>query len=192
MGIKTVLLGAFVTFLTLTGHSVLAQSESPATIPASFAGTYDLTYTEFNAGGPFVNGSAVSLVINSDGTLCINDLTLSNPVLQNGNPAEAIWKDESAGFNYAVSNLQSSFNEVNVGTSDNMFLGQLSGSKTSDSVACGVSGPVEVTDAMNAVFDLAEVKVPEYFPGGAITLFFENYVYRFYPQTGIYLAFADN
>lgn len=192
MRIKTALLGALVAVLQLVGSVVLAQSETPATIPASFAGTYDLTYSEINAGGPFVNGSAVSLVINSDGTLCINDLELSNPVLQNGNPAEAIWKDETAGFNYAVSNLQSSFNEVNVATSDNSFLGQLSGSKSSDSVACGVSGPVEITDAMNSVFDLAELKVPEYFPGGAITLFFENYVYRYYPQTGIYLAFADN
>ncbi len=49
-----------------------------------------------------------------------------------------------------------------------------------------------VTDAMNTVFALAELKAPQYFTGGADTQFFENYVYRLYPATGIYLAFAGD
>lgn len=49
----------------------------------------------------------------------------------------------------------------------------------------------QVTATMTSIFELAEQKVPKYFPGGAITAFFENYVYRFYTSTGIYVAFAD-
>ena len=186
---------ARILFLTglFFGSNLFAQTESPATIPSSLAGTYDLTYSEIVTGGPFSNGESVTVVVNSDGTLCVNELTLTNPVLFNGNPAEAIWKDSAGGFNYSLSDLQSTFNEVNVGTSSNSFRGQLTGSKTSDDIACGSggAGPASVTDAMNTVFGLAEQKVPEYFPGGAVTSFFENYVYRFYTQTGIYLAFLD-
>lgn len=49
----------------------------------------------------------------------------------------------------------------------------------------------QVTSTMTSIFELAEQKVPEYFPPGAITAFFENYVYRFYTSTGVYVAFAD-
>ena len=67
---------------------------------------------------------------------------------------------------------------------------------TSVALLLGLSGQAlsqtaEVTDDMNTVFSLAELKVPEYFPSGSITLFQDQYVYRFYPATGIYLAMAD-
>ncbi len=48
------------------------------------------------------------------------------------------------------------------------------------------------SELITQVFSLAETKLPEFFPGGAITLTFEGYTYRFYPQTAIYLAVADN
>ncbi len=61
-------------------------------------------------------------------------------------------------------------NEVNVATSSNFFLGQLTGAKTSDVTTCEGVGLASVIDVMNTVFDLAEQaeqKVPEYFPGVA-------------------------
>ncbi len=48
-----------------------------------------------------------------------------------------------------------------------------------------------VTDAMNNIFQLAESKLGDYFPPGAQTQFFQDYVYRYYEPTGTYLAFAD-
>jgi hypothetical protein len=185
-----ILNGLFLVLLSL-GQVAFAQTESPATIPSSLAGTYQLSYSQVNGGGPFVDGTSVTLVINSNGTLCVNDLVLTGPVLINGNPAEATWKDTASGINYAVSNLTSGFNEVNVGANGGTFFGQLGGSKTSNSTSCD-SSPVTVSSEIDSVFSLAESKVPEYFPGGAITLAFQEYVYRFYPATGIYLAMANN
>ncbi len=178
--------------LMSVSQQAISQTESPATIPSSLEGTYDLTYDAINSGGPFSNGESVTLVINSNGTLCVNDLSLSSPVLFNGNPAEAIWSDSSTGIRYSVSNLTTGFNEVNVGDTGGAFFGQLSGSRISDSTACDASAEVTVTADMNTVFSLAELKVPEYFPGGSITLTQDQYVYRFYPATGIYLAMAGS
>jgi hypothetical protein len=96
-----ILNGLFLVLLSL-GQVAFAQTESLATIPSSLAGTYQLSYSQVNGGGPFVDGTSVTLVINSNGTLCVNDLVLTGPVLINGNPAEATWKDTASGINYAV------------------------------------------------------------------------------------------
>lgn len=172
----------------------VAAQNSAATIPASFQGTYTTTYGLINEGGPFIQSQEVTFVIGADNTLCINGQTLTNPVHPSGNPAEAAWIDEANGVAYAVSNLTASFNEVNVaGAGFSPFYGQLSGSKTSDSVECSantVAAP-EITSEMNAVFTLAESKLGKLFPAGAETQTLDQYVYRFYKSTGIYLAFAD-
>jgi len=142
----------------------------------------------------------VTLVLGADNSLCINGQTLNNPVFRNGNQVEAIWKDETNGFEVAVSNFTGSFNEVNVtGANFSPFYGQLGGSKTSDSTTCGAgsgngsggAGTPEVTANMNAIFAAAESKLPAIFSPGQQTQFQDQYVYRFYPNTGVYLAFAD-
>lgn len=86
------------------------------------------------------------------------------------------------------------------------FFGQMGGEKVSDATDCagGESGtgdsgsssgagdtPVE-TASMQQIFALAESKLSEYFPAGAITATLENYVFRFYPTTNVYLAFAND
>lgn len=45
---------------------------------------------------------------------------------------------------------------------------------------------------MNAIFELAESRLPALFPPGSATLFQDQYVYRFYANTGIYLAFSGD
>jgi mono/diheme cytochrome c family protein len=47
----------------------------------------------------------------------------------------------------------------------------------------------QIPDA-NALFDWAESRFAGYFPGPKATLTFGIYAYRFYPETGIYLAVA--
>jgi len=186
---------SYAAFLLVFVHQfALAQAETPATVPASFAGTYNLTYSLSAAGGPFSNGQAVTLVVGTDSSLCVDGNSFSSPVLRNGNVHEAIWKDTSASVEYALSSLVSGFNEVNVGgLGGSPFYGQLQGSKSSDSTSCtpGSASTPTVTSSMTQIFDLAETKLPEFFPSGAITLFLDNYVYRFYQSTGVYMAFAD-
>ncbi|MFK7863732.1 MAG: hypothetical protein AB8B95_05835 [Pseudohongiellaceae bacterium] len=178
-----------------------AQTEAPATVPSSFVGTYDLTFSSVRDGSSFANGAKVAVVIGSDNSLCIDGLKLNDPVFVNGNTAEAVWKDTSNSFSYAVSNFNGAFNEVNVlGLTFSPFYGQLKGSKVSDSTSCGAattnqqtttSTPV-ATATINQIFTLAESKLSQFFPAGAITATLDQYVYRFYPSTKVYLAFAND
>ena len=192
--IRHYLLASFVCLAAST--NIVAQTQSPATVPASLVGTYDLTYDSINPGASFANGDKVTVVVGSDNSFCINGESLTSPVLLNGNPAEAVWFNTPANVAYALSNLTGSFNEINVLSASLAFYGQLKGSKVSDSTTCSTaSAPATPTPAtaelINQVFSVAETKLPEFFPGGAITLTFENYTYRFYPQTAIYLAISD-
>ncbi len=190
--LDTALLFLFLIASLAFSTSSLAQSETAATVPASFVGTYSLSYDQINSGGPFASGAEVTLVLRSDNVLCVDGQQFSNPVFRNGNQVEAIWSDADGGFEYAVSNFQSTFNEVNVsGPNFSPFYGQLSGSKVSSSEDCSASTPT-VTSAMTSIFELAESKLSEFFPAGVETQFLGEYVYRFYPSTGIYLAFADD
>lgn len=182
-----------------------AQTETPATVPEALVGTYTLSYDLINTGGPFSAGQEVTLVIAADNTLCISGQSLGNPVFRSGNQVEGIWKDESSGFELAVSSFSGgAFNEVNVtGPNFSPFYGQLSGSKTSDATTCGSGSDSgngnsdggatpEVTANMNAIFAAAESKLAAIFPPGQQTRFQDQYVYRYYPSSGVYLAFADN
>jgi len=186
---------SYAVFLLVFVHQIaVAQTETAATVPASFAGTYNLTYSQSASGGPFSNSQAVTLVVGTDNSLCVDGNALSSPVLRNGNAHEAIWKDTSASVEYALSSLVNGFNEVNVGgLGGSPFYGQLQGSKSSDSTSCTSSSTPTptVTASMTQLFELAETKLPEFFPPGSITLFLDSYVYRFYQSTGVYMAFAD-
>jgi len=48
-----------------------------------------------------------------------------------------------------------------------------------------------VTTTMNTIFSMAEQKLPEYFGGGAVTAFYQGYVYRLY-TSGVHLGFAND
>lgn len=181
--------------------SLTAQTETPATVPSTFVGTYQTTFESFNAQSPIATGTSVTLVIGSDNSLCVDGVKLENPVFANGNTAEGVWKDSASSLAYAVSNFQTGFNEVNViGINFSPFYGQLKGSKVSDSTTCQAgSTPAEptttapvATAAINQIFSLAESKLPNFFPSGAVTLTLDQYVYRFYPSTSVYLAFAND
>lgn len=91
--------------LGIAPSALFAQTESPATIPASFVGTYDLVFESFNSASPIETNTPYTLVIGADGSLCVNGIQLTDPVLLNGNPAEAIWKDAASSLWYAISDL---------------------------------------------------------------------------------------
>ncbi len=60
-------------------------------------------------------------------------------------------------------------------------------------VFANVAQPQQPADSLVEIFfTLAELKAPGYFPPGPETLEFENYLYRYYPQTDTYLALAEN
>ncbi len=183
---------AFTTQLFLTAAAlasssfVAAQTTAPATIPTSFQGTYNMTYANAQANSPLPNGATATMVLTSDGVLCIADYVLTKPVLENGNPAEAIWSAPEAGVKLAVSNINTgNFNEVNVATMNNVWLGQLQGSKVSNNTDCGISGGNPNFTDVNKIVELAEEKFGDIFPSGAL-----SYTYRII-QGNIHRAYAS-
>lgn len=108
----------------------VASGEFPATTPAGIVGTYTLTYTEINAGGPFSDGDTAEFELTSDNKLVVvygsQCVTISNPILFAEGTAEANFRDNCV-FNVlfgASDDVNGDFNEINVGTLEFQFLGQ--------------------------------------------------------------------
>lgn len=104
-----------------------SSSESPATIPAAYQTTYGYWYHESAAGAPYTDGEKVDFTVGADNSLSFNGKTLTNPVLRNNNPHEAIWTDSATGLEYAMSSIVDGVHEINVGTIAGAFRGQFNG-----------------------------------------------------------------
>lgn len=189
---------AFVLSAAFVSTGALAQTKTPATVPSSFLGTYNLTYAFAQTGSPVANGATATMIIGPGGTMCIAGNTLSNPVLVNGNQHEGHWEIPSVDLTLAVSSLVSGYNEINVyktstvGTGSVTWYGQFQGSKVSTSTTgCGTPAVTPVDPVKVAqLFDEAQKKLAQYFPASANaqTQTVDGYTYRFYPSTNIYLA----
>lgn len=179
--------------------SAMAQ-ETAATIPDAFLGTYDLTYGDFSNGAGadyFSDGESVTLVLKSGGVLCVSGDQYTDPVFRNGNTAEAIWS--SGSLEFAVSDLNGSFNEVNLMVNGS-FAGQFSGSKTSSDVTCtgsggngngGGSGPISLDTNAQNMLNLAENLFSNLLSNGSALKQLGGYTYRYYPGSGAYIGFKD-
>ncbi len=189
---------ALVLSAAFVSTGALAQTKTPATVPSSFLGTYNLTYAFAQTGSPLANGATATMIIGPGGTLCIAGNTLTNPKLVNGNQHEGHWEIPSVDLTLAVSSLVSGYNEINVyktstvGTGSVTWYGQFQGSKVSTSTTgCGTPATTPVDPAKVAqLFDEAQKKLAQYFPASANaqTQTVDGYTYRFYPSTNIYLA----
>jgi len=94
-----------------------------ATIPASIATTYNLTYNAINPGSSITTGTATTFVVGTDGSLTIDGATtLSGPCFYRGNAQEAIWFDDANSLAYALSSLTLGFNEINI--ANNVYFDQ--------------------------------------------------------------------
>ncbi len=108
----------------------VASSEFPATVPAGIVGTYTLTYTEINPGGPFSDGDIAEFELTSDNKLIVTFgsecVTIENPILFAEGTTESNFRDNCV-FNAlfgASDDVNGDFNEINVGTLEFQFLGQ--------------------------------------------------------------------
>ena len=180
-------------FFTFLFSTILIAQESPATIPDSFFGTYELTYGDFSNGAvtAFSDGEVVTFVIQSGGVLCINGTEVSNPVFKNGNMVEAFWTDAD-GLEYGFSNISSeNFNEANL-FEDGSFAGQFTGTRISDETSCvGGSEEVSLSTDAQGVLDLAEELFGNFFSNGSALGTVQGYIYRYYPSSGAYIGFKD-
>ena len=194
---RKLLVGA--SFMLLGGLPGLSQAQNTAaTIPASFHGTWTLSYFKSSSTSAIENGAEKTFVFTANNELCFDDTVLAIPVLLNGNPQEATWTDSSTGYVYSLSSLTSGFNEVNVGegtpgASGFTFHGQFTGSKTSDSAVCSgaSSGSPSISADAQSVLDLALEVYPTLFGQGGELKEAQGYVYRFFASSGIYVGFKD-
>lgn len=177
----------------LVSTTAMAQS-SPASVPSSFHGTYELTYANAQPGSPLTNGTAVSVVIAPGNVMCVAGYTLSNPILLKGNPQEAAWTESTQGIQLSLSSLTNGFNEINVGSASGTWWGQLKGSKVSNvTTGCGANTPPPTPSPdmtkINELFKLAQQNFAQYFPSSAnaTNQTLDGFIYRAYPN-GIYLA----
>lgn len=154
----------------------------PASINPSLAGDYLLTYFEAVAGGPFMAGETVMVIVGADDTLKVGDLLLTDPFhfIQDDGfvfRTEINWLDADTGIVYGLSNNESGvFNDLNLGDNEQtqanglpLFLGQLFDDSASDDNGDGNGGGnggapngsfsgVRVNDSQgNAVTELAGI-----------------------------------
>lgn len=96
-----------------SGGGTIAQNETAATIPAHVQTTFNWTFFP-NASSSvpttnFTSGEMVTFTVAANGDLTVDgatfDITLSTPVLRNGNQAEAIWKDTTNNQEFALSSI---------------------------------------------------------------------------------------
>lgn len=188
--------------LVTLGGAAQAQ-QTIATLPSDWEGTYNLTFSA-NADAStelLPTGTQVAAVFTADGTLCIADHLLTNPVVESSSTAEANYRVPALGLQLMVSNINGDFNEINVLTevdgtdADAEFLGQFTGSKTSTDTTCGALGstPPDMSKIAELI-ELAEEQYASLFPAmttaGAFQII-DGYVARGYASTGIHIGIKD-
>ena len=182
---------------SLFSTTTLAQTTTAATLPASFMGTYQLTYESGSASSPIANNTKLQLVLAPGGVMCVAGYNLTNPFQKAGNTVETFWTEPTSGISLAVASVNGNFHEINV-MSGNTFVGQMTGSKISTATSCTGATATPVTPAapqvdpakIEQVFTQAQQKLAQYFPAASASTTQTNgdYTYRFYQGTGIYLA----
>lgn len=187
--------------VSMTGAAQAQQTT--ATLPSDWEGTYSLTFSP-NASASvelLPDGTQVSAVFTADGTLCIADHLLTNPVVESSSTAEANYRVPALDLQLMVSNIHGDFNEINVLTevdgtgADAEFLGQFTGTKTSTDTTCGALGstPPDMSKIAELI-KLAEEQYASLFPSMTTTGAFQiidGYVARGYASTGIHIGIKD-
>ncbi|MFN3237087.1 MAG: hypothetical protein ACE37D_08500 [Pseudomonadales bacterium] len=105
----------------------VGEPTGAATIPEFLSAEIrQLTFSSASDSAPYADGEVRSFTFSGSGLLFIDDTQVaSDPVICGGNEREAVWKDATQDLIYSVSDLQGSFNEVNINrVSDKAFLGQ--------------------------------------------------------------------
>lgn len=167
-----------------------------AQIPESLHGTYSLTFQTDHPQPPLPDGAQAELVLAPGGALCIADYLLTDPQPHPGNASEALWTASDVGVQLALSDITGSLSQIDVLTLEEDFLGQFTGSKTSDSTACGSLDaiPQNIED-IDSVFVMAEQAFPDLFPADtsdASLRVLDGFIYRHYPASGAYIGINEN
>ena len=172
-----------------------------ADVSTTVSGTYELTYAFAGTNSPYKNGDKVTFVINgTTDTLCIAGVATDSAFLRTAGAVEAMWNKPGTNtyFGLSVLSTTGAFNEINVyqGSNDN-WVGQFTGSRTSTSTTCAAATTTTttttptVTTDMQSIFDLAAEVMPGQFRNGGPVGLYQGYTYKYYTDSRIYVGIKD-
>lgn len=175
-----------------TLSSVLAQlNNAPvsATVPASSAGTYAMTFSSATPFSPFNDGTAAQIVLDATGDLCLDGVSLGAPFAKHSSPNIAYWENVNTGLSISLdlNALLSTAMSLRVESSSGLEFSTLAGNRTSLVTGCGSSAAMADITLANQLFGLAETYFANLFPASLLSFnqLEGNLVRRFYPATGM-------
>jgi len=163
-----------------------------ATVPASAFGTYAMSFGSATPFSPFVNGTAVTVVLGSGGALCLDGVAMGQPFARQSTPSLAIWENADTGvrFSLDLSALSTTSMTLDVNSTAGLDFSELTGNRTSLSTSCGTASTATNITLANQFFSLAQTHYPSQFPASLLSFnqLDGNTVRRFYPSTGLTLS----
>jgi hypothetical protein len=167
-----------------------------ATVPANVFGTYLMSFESATPFSPFANGTAVSVVLGSGGTLCLDGVAMGQPFARQSTPSLAIWDNLDTGISIALdlSTLNTTSMTLDVNSIAGLDFSRLAGDRTSLSTSCGTSSAATNITQANQLFMLAETHYARQFPASLLSFnqLDGNTVRRFYPSTGLTLSITGD
>lgn len=182
-----------VAYGTLT--AVLSQlNDTPvtATVPASILGTYAMSFGSATPYSPFVDGTAVTVVLGSGGTLCLDGVSLGQPFARQSTPTLAIWENADTGISFTLdlAAVSTTTMTLDINSTAGLDFSEMTGDRTSLSTSCGSSTAATDITLANQLFTLAQTHYATLFPASLLSFnqLDGNTVRRFYPGTGMTLS----
>lgn len=183
---------SFVPFDTLA--NVLAQLTSVAPnetsiIPASSAGTYAMSFSSATPYSPFIDGTTAQVILDANGSLCIDGAPLGRPYALATDPNMAFWANANTGLRFGldISALSETTMSLGVTSTIGQTLSTLSGDRISLTTGCESGAAGTDRTLANQLFTLAEQNYSSLFPASALTVtqseVGSNALLRYYPGT---------
>jgi len=175
-----------------TLSNVLAQLNNvsvAATVPASSAGTYSMAFASATPFSPFSDGAAAQVVVDANGSLCLDGVSLGTPFARQSSPNRAYWENVNTGLSVSLdlNALSSTAMTLTVQSSSGLAFSTLVGNRTSLVTGCGSGTATTNITLANQLFGLAETYFANLFPASLLSFnqLEGNLVKRFYPSTGL-------
>lgn len=163
-----------------------------ATVPSSSFGTYAMRFGDATPFSPFANGTAVTVVLGSGGSLCLDGISLGQPFARQSTPTLAIWENSDTGINLTLdlAALDPTTLTLDVNSITGLDFSTMEGDRTSLSTSCGGASSATNITLSNQLFSLVQTHYATLFPASLLSFnqLDGNTVRRFYQSTGMTLS----
>ena len=169
--------------------SSLSSAQTAFDIPAVASGTWQLTVPSYNGSLPFTRGSSINIVVDAaKDTVCIGGVEAQATRIANSTSTTSFDILHTGGLTFRLAFSSSGiFGSMSF---TNRNLGQASfttGSRISTATVCSASAPT-LSAAETELFSLGATVYPTLLAGGTTPAIYQEYVYRYFPASGIYIA----